>query len=134
MGGTIMNNNEDIKLLTKLVNDIKAYISRYIEESQDHFPKAMVSDINDIWDSLNDNIKLENLSDYRQQLQNAGLTGQQLKLKITVFDLFLNKNQTDKILEFISIILGSLSSLGIISEAMEALKEFFEIVRLLRLP
>ncbi|MFN8771062.1 MAG: hypothetical protein ACK5WP_09400 [Neisseriaceae bacterium] len=129
-----MNNNEDIKLLTKLVNDIKAYISRYIEESQDHFPKAMVSDINDIWDSLNDNIKLENLSDYRQQLQNAGLTGQQLKLKITVFDLFLNKNQTDKILEFISIILGSLSSLGIISEAMEALKEFFEIVRLLRLP
>jgi hypothetical protein len=61
------------------------------------------------------------------RLSLVGLSGNQLKFKMYVFNFFLKKNAIKKVLEAINSILGSLSLVFPLAESIKEFKDFLEL-------
>ncbi len=125
----------DQEKLQILLNDIKAYINRYIangllinkvESVLSNYGEKI--SLQDIWMELED--KVFTVGTYEvPKLKEVGLTGMQLDFKIQLFKFLESKRKYKEICDYIITILSSLSFADLIAEGLKELVELICNVR-----
>jgi len=146
---------DDIKAIIQFLNDLESLLDEFIEKYEKIIPRRskFYNDFNNAWNDTRENfpISIKYLKineDVKGELQKEGLTGNQLKLKLSMFYFAANKIKRAEqeyetetnykpqkkyrlkrfwgwALELADIILGSLGAVGI--PGVGAISEFKEV-------
>ncbi len=122
--------HDTIKILKEMVDEINLFPSKENPEFKElhHFHELSKDILNKLESDFFKQPLLPSNKEDRLKLEQVGLSGEQLDIKITAFNFFYEKRNKymKEALELANIILGSLGTVCPPAHALKELKEFFE--------